>query len=721
MALADEWSRPVATSSTVHITANPDTHDINVSTNFTFTANPVGSWGNNIQYSWSIAYENCSTAALVLTGQNISEHLDVACGNAAISVIAEDEKNNTANDTYSVVVHEATTPPSVHLIQSSATNPSTILVGQLTTVNITAKINPVPDLLPASVTLQRLDDNNNVIANLGQLYDDGTHGDALPGDSIFTTQVSFNETNQSEIRLRISVSYSSPPSPVYSDIFTVDVLALPSQAAVNEVLSADKEASNNFDGWSQTYGIDKARQMVIDSLKANPHVNKVALSPDGGIINIIYDSGLEAALLTGVEGTDGMPDSNLGIVATSLYSDPKLSTNAECNYINNKLNDGTCVKSTIFADSAFTLETVKNLDDKGVIFIHTHGGMLGIFSNVVGILTGEEASTILGIPTSHLGDWILGRVEPVTVHGKSYWAFKPSYITSYATSFPHSLVVISACDSLKNDGMANAFLSKGAATYVGWTQTVNRAFAININQVLFDRLATGKTLKQAFDDWTLAQRTDPTIFPENNGEHAVYDFREDGSFELPKERVTNGGFETSDISGWTAGFSCCGDSVQYGSPGGYAVVIGGNVKDGNYSLRLGRWDQVYTQGLNGQPQPGTEPSGYDWVYQDVKVPSNGTPTLTFSYNIQTYDIAKWDWFDMFIKDPNTSENLATVVSHDGKPGSDYGTYWNGGWKDISFDLTPWKGQTIRLWFGNRQDGWGDQNAVFIDKVSIPCS
>ncbi len=96
---------------TVYITANPPTHDINVSTNFTFTANPLGSWGNNISYSWSVTTEKCFTAAVILTGQNISEHLEVTCGNATISVIAEDENRNIANDTYLVIVHETITPP----------------------------------------------------------------------------------------------------------------------------------------------------------------------------------------------------------------------------------------------------------------------------------------------------------------------------------------------------------------------------------------------------------------------------------------------------------------------------------------------------------------------------------------------------------------------------------------------------------------------------------
>ncbi len=126
---------PTPITPTVHITANPPTHDINISTNFTFTANPVGSWGNNISYSWSIAYEKCSTAASIPTGQSISEYLDVACGNATISVTADDEKNNAAHDTYLVTVHEALPDLTVTNISFSK---DTLVAGE--PVKIKAKI-----------------------------------------------------------------------------------------------------------------------------------------------------------------------------------------------------------------------------------------------------------------------------------------------------------------------------------------------------------------------------------------------------------------------------------------------------------------------------------------------------------------------------------------------------------------------------------------------------
>lgn len=190
--------------------------------------------------------------------------------------------------------------------------------------------------------------------------------------------------------------------------------------------------------------------------------------------------------------------------------------------------------------------------------------------------------------------------------------------------------------------------------------------------------------------------------------------------EISFNLVINGSFEIGDFSGWNTGFLYGCDFPGYGTPSGYTTVIAGNATDGTYSARLGRWDQIYTGGLYGPPAPGTEPCGYDYIYQDIKTPSGTTLSFNFSYNIQTFDTAVWDWLDVFVTDPTNGMSFATVVSQDGKPGYDYGVYWNGGINNVTFDLTPFAGQTIRLWMGNRQDGWGDQTAVWIDNVFIEC-
>jgi hypothetical protein len=91
---------------TVSITADPNAHDGNIGKSFTFTANPVGSWGNNIQYSWSIANDKTNPKCpkdSKAKGKTISA--STACtGTHTISVTAKDEKGNVASNSYSVTV-----------------------------------------------------------------------------------------------------------------------------------------------------------------------------------------------------------------------------------------------------------------------------------------------------------------------------------------------------------------------------------------------------------------------------------------------------------------------------------------------------------------------------------------------------------------------------------------------------------------------------------------
>ena len=98
-----------------------------------------------------------------------------------------------------------------------------IIVNQPITVTISAYVEPDPALIPTSVNLIRYDSNGNVVANLGRLYDDGTHGDAVAGDNIFTSQISFNEPAQTTIFLRASVAYRGLLKRIFSQTLSIPV------------------------------------------------------------------------------------------------------------------------------------------------------------------------------------------------------------------------------------------------------------------------------------------------------------------------------------------------------------------------------------------------------------------------------------------------------------------------------------------------------------------
>jgi hypothetical protein len=606
-------------------------------------------------------------------------------------------------------------PQIVRVIEFPRANPDVIFVNQPTTVTVTVQIGADPELLMNQVYLLRLNDAGFVQANLGPMYDDGTHGDVLIGDGTFTTQVQLNEPSEGQIRLKVEANYIAPPTPAYSDIITVNVVSPPQPETVNEILSQNAQTSQEFHYLASQVGVDQARQVVLGSLQADPLIAEAFIAGDGTTICITYECGLQGGILTGLEGNKLVPGNNTGIAA----SHPEFNNAV---VISGTLNGSTCVNCSTLLGNAYTLNQVKDFDSRGVVYLDTHGTVYGPNPNTspIAVLTGEEASSFLGIPTSHFWDWLLGRIVPLASRGVNYWAFKPSFIEAHCTSFPNSLVVASACHSyenLTNTTMANAFLDGGCATYVGWSDTVSVGFANGpggMDNTLFTRLADGDSVQQAFAQWTLAQRTDPST-------GAIYGYVGDGNLKLPIELMENGNFETGDLSGWTTGFTEGGDFPYYGSPGGYYTVISERKVEGMYSARLGRFDQTYTQGLYGPPQIGDEPSGQDWMYQDVEIPAGSHKTLKFSYKIRTYDTVIWDWFDAKISNPSTGITLATVVSHAGKPGYDYGEYWENDWQEVMYDLSPYAGQTIRIQFECRQDGWGDQTAVYVDKVSIPCN
>src|SRR5690349_1031527 len=79
-------------------------------------------------------------------------------------------------------------------INSAAVSPASIPVNVSTAVTFTAPLMD-PSFNTTGVNLQRLDANGNTFANVGTMYDDGTHGDAIAGDQIFSLQLSLAESS----------------------------------------------------------------------------------------------------------------------------------------------------------------------------------------------------------------------------------------------------------------------------------------------------------------------------------------------------------------------------------------------------------------------------------------------------------------------------------------------------------------------------------------------
>ncbi len=140
------------------------------------------------------------------------------------------------------------------------------------------------------------------------------------------------------------------------------------------------------------------------------------------------------------------------------------------------------------------------------------------------------------------------------------------------------------------------------------------------------------------------------------------------------------------------------------SQGGVGYVTYSSSSTG-LDAEIGRWDTPYPNGANGEYAPGLEPTGASVLYIDVDVNDGGI--ASFSYKLKTWDAGIWDWYDISVQTPS---GLVSIVSHLGKPGSDYGTYFESAQIPISFNMSPYRNQHLTFVFSVQQDGWGDQTA-----------
>lgn len=143
---------------------------------------------------------------------------------------------------------------------------------------------------------------------------------------------------------------------------------------------------------------------------------------------------------------------------------------------------------------------------------------------------------------------------------------------------------------------------------------------------------------------------------------------------------------------------------------GYVTTSSGTT---GLSAKIGRWDTPYPHPDTGEPADGLEPYGASTLSIDIDVNDGGL--VSFSYKFLTYDAGIWDWFDAYLVTP---DGTITLINHLGKPGSDYGTYWESAQIAFTQSLNQWRNQRVTFVFSIEQDGWGDQSAAQIDNFDI---
>src|SRR6185369_1429765 len=120
--------------------------------------------------------------------------------------------------------------------------------------------------------------------------------------------------------------------------------------------------------------------------------------------------------------------------------------------------------------------------------------------------------------------------------------------------------------------------------------------------------------------------------------------------------------------------------------------------------------------LLGTVQPTPAPSGESSLSQTVAIPPTGTTTLSFWYRPSTVDDActgtgcVFDWQEAQVRN-TAGQTLASIF----KSNSNSQT-----WTQVTFDMTPFAGQNVTLWFNVHQDSSSnpDDTWMYLDDVTL---
>jgi hypothetical protein len=154
-----------------------------------------------------------------------------------------------------------------HAAGEVAANPPAIRSGSETNIVITATIPADPDLIPTSVQLLRYDELGRVVGQLGQLFDDGTHGDMTPSDHVFSRVITLNEIGPKTVILKTSLAFRGAILRVMSAPLYLPVRIYESPAQAASDLSSSLHSGNRASAYHRLGETFNSRR-VLDSLDA---------------------------------------------------------------------------------------------------------------------------------------------------------------------------------------------------------------------------------------------------------------------------------------------------------------------------------------------------------------------------------------------------------------------------------------------------------------------
>jgi len=309
------------------------------------------------------------------------------------------------------------------------------------------------------------------------------------------------------------------------------------QNQAKEILDGMNEGSDYYNNLVDQDN-PSALQKTVSWLKTQANIEEAAIGEDLVSICIKFDSGVQGIILTqsfislgGTTSIQAKTERNLQL-GNDIYSRSTTKKNAiillpfdsvplykdYSAYDIKKYLQQSGFSVEIYRDEEVTVDLMKTISNYEFVYMATHGGVgfYGIGSNI-GILTGQIADedTIFlkwDLLTAGATKGLI--VRPAHGTKNSYFGLNKHFFDDY--TYPGTFVYMNACNSLKNDTLADAFLHNGASVYLGWDNITYGALGNHHNPEFFQQLSIqNNTLELAYNN-TIGKYYPATIYKDDN-------------------------------------------------------------------------------------------------------------------------------------------------------------------------------------------------------------
>lgn len=663
-------------------------------------------------------------------------------GDNIITVTAADDSGNIGTSQITITKNQYLVFLGVPFVDNDC-----IYTNEATTLWITVNIAPNDHLIPSSVRLIEIDENNKEIDEVCHLFDDGDleYGDEIKGDNVFSIRHTFNYQQEITKRFRVSAKSLENDEEVegFSAIFTLSIVDKETaEQKVRSLMITQKQIEDKLNELSGM-SIEEKEAELLRWLQNNDSVRETI--NEDGLIRIVHQSGLTSFVSfdkdNSLKGSimQGDRRRKAPVIPLSEQTTGTISPISDATPLTrsfgNSGNDDTIIQNkevliwAPFEDSfpqametslrpileespvglsikyvineKCTRESVQDFTKYGIVILDTHGKGGDL------IYTKEETGFLSDLvnPDEGLMSYLLSEVYNLVTMGnydasKTYYAVTSKYIKNkLKNKFPNSIVFNGSCESQKTLKLSNAFIHRGAKTYLGFREKVSVSKCIEKADEFFSSL-TGQELHTTGDAFKY------DLFWDNGHEN---EYLMTGSTKMRFYMgLINGDFEYGNLNGWN---------------------LSG---DGRVITQLGsqKPSEGYYMGIVSTGLGFTE--AYGSISQSFRITNE--KTLSIKWNFLSEEFLEYvgskyqDYLRILISDGMTTENLfSTAIDSFASqysltpvsPGVvfDQGDVYMTGWRTSLFDISKYQGKAVTLFIesGDVGDSYYD-SATLLDEI-----